>query len=274
MRIRKLVSGIRQKYFAPRKKIVEAALLGHPLKVFEGTVRGAPDRDDAWYYQLALNARLILDVGCNVGYTSLLALVANKSCRVVLFDSNPQALSIAATNIIYNGLSTRCQFVSGFLSQKSGERVKFYTVGTGSAGSINPDHAKTAAMVNSWYWVNTTSLDEVCNELGVIPDFVKIDVEGAEFAVLSGATSLAKHPLRIMVEMHSNKDLSMVQNARNVLDWCERVGYSAWYMTDRVIMDSAELISHRGRCHLLLQPKKMNYPEFLQQIMQGDAIPQ
>lgn len=272
MSVRKFISGVRQKYIAPKRKLVHDVLLGHELKVFEDTIRKTVDRDDAWYYQLVLNSKNVFDVGSNVGYTALIALLANKASRVVLFDANPEALVRAASNIIYNGLSHRCHFVNGFISNKVANKVKFYTVGTGSAGSSSSDHAKTAALLNSWFWVNTTSLDEVASYLNFAPDFIKIDVEGAEYEVLLGATSLVKKPTRIMVEMHSNKDLSMLKNATNILNWCKEMGYAAWYLTEGEKMESADLISHRGRCHLLLQPEEMEFPEFLKGIKQGDPM--
>ncbi len=272
MSLRKFISGIRQKYIAPKSRLVNDVLLGQELKVYDGTIRKTVDRDDAWYYQLVLNSNHVFDVGSNVGYTALIALLANKSSKVVLLDANPKALVRAASNIIYNGLSHRCHFVNGFISNKVSEKVKFYTVGTGSAGSSSSDHAKTAALLNSWFWVTTTSLNEVASYLNFEPDFIKIDVEGAEYEVLLGATSLLKKPIRIMVEMHSNKDLSMLKNATNILNWCKEVGYASWYMAEGIKMESPERISHRGRCHLLLQPKEMEYPDFLKGVKQGDAM--
>lgn len=257
---------------APKRNLVRDILLGHELKVFEDTIRKTADRDDAWYYQLVLNSNRVFDVGSNVGYTALIALLANETSRVVLLDANPEALVRAASNIIYNGLSHRCHFINGFISNKVAEKVKFYTVGTGSAGSSSSDHAKTAALLNSWFWVSTTSLNEVASYLDFEPDFIKIDVEGAEYEVLLGATSLVKKPVRIMVEMHSNKDLSMLKNATNILNWCREVGYTVWYLTEGCKMETPELISHRGRCHLLLQPQDLSYPEFLKGVKQGDAM--
>lgn len=272
MLLRRFISGIRQKYITPNWSLVNEVLLGQELKVFNNTIRKTVDRDDAWYYQLVLNSNHVFDVGSNVGYTALIALLANKSSRVVLFDANPEALVRASSNIIYNGLSHRCFFVNGFISNKVAEKVKFYTVGTGSAGSSSSDQAKTAALLNSWFWVTTTSLDEISTFLNIVPDFIKIDVEGAEYEVLLGATSLVKNPTRIMVEMHSNKNLTMLKNATNILNWCGEVGYAAWYLTEGKKMETADLISHRGRCHLLLQPEGMDYPEFLKGIKQGDQM--
>lgn len=273
MELKKLLSGLRLKYFPERRKLTEAKLFGHTIKVYTGTVRETADRDDAWFCYIARNSKVVFDVGANVGYTALMTLLIKKDSRVVLFDTNPEALSVAASNIIYNNLSHRCQFICGFAGEKPGERVKFYTVGTGSAGSMYQDHAKTAAALNSWFWVSTVSLDAVASDLNLLPDFVKIDVEGAEYEVLKGAKSLAQANTVFMIEMHSNKDLPMVKNAEYILEWCRQTGYSAWYMMNGQRLDKPDTIAHRGRCHLLLLPRHLDYPAYLKDVGQNAPLP-
>ena len=93
---------------------------------------------------------------------------------------------------------------------------------------------------------------------------MKIDVEGAEALVLEGAKNLAKTTdIKILVEMHSNVDLKMEDNASKILKWCKEVGYEAWYLKTNKKMVSPEIIKHRGRCHLLLIPAKYDYLEYL-----------
>ena len=63
--------------------------------------------------------------------------------------------------------------------------------------------------------------------------------------------------------MHSNAELTMEDNTSKILKWCKEVGYEAWYLKTNEKLFSAEIIKHRGRCHLLLIPEKLNYPEYL-----------
>jgi len=51
--------------------------------------------------------------------------------------------------------------------------------------------------------VATVSLDDYADKYGVVPSFVKMDVEGAEVAVLDGARRILReyHP-RLLIELH------------------------------------------------------------------------
>lgn len=274
MKILKVIYNNAYKSIFSRNKEIEAELGGVKLRVKEGTIRKRPDMDDAWYAFLAAHARTVLDVGCNVGYDALIAFVYGKPDKVVLVDPNPEALSVAARNLIINGYSHRSQFVLALISDSIQKKEKFFTIGTGAAGSIYPGFAKSAKKLNSWYWVSTETVDNLVTSMNFVSDLVKIDVEGAESKVLEGATSLCtNHRVRIIVELHSGTELSMYDNAKAVLSWCNRVDYQAWYMKGGRRLDNPENIAHRGRCHVLLLPAGEEYPEQLTAIAQRAPLP-
>ena len=121
--------------------------------------------------------------------------------------------------------------------------------------------------------VPTTTIDILVAEQGWAPDFIKIDVEGAEAKVLAGACQTARTARPwFMVEMHSPPELPMLENAALVLDWCRQNGYTPWYMKEAAVMNRPEMIAHRGRCHLLLLPTDSAYPAELADISQGDPF--
>jgi FkbM family methyltransferase len=274
MMIKQYLAQLRNRMIGVRYRTVERKLGKQILKVHDGTIRPIADKDDAWFAYLVKSAHTVFDIGANIGYTGLLANVFGKPKNMVLVDPNPLALSSAATNMIMNGLSANCKFISAFVSDKISEKVKFYTVGRGAAGSIYPNHAKSAMKLNSWYWVPTTTIDDLCNTLEVAPDLIKIDVEGAELMVLEGARQTCKlHNSAFMVELHSNADLPMAKNADNILAWCRAVGYTMWYLKEGKVLESGNHISHRGRCHVLLQPSDRPYPAILSGIQESAELP-
>jgi FkbM family methyltransferase len=273
MRLTVRLSHLLEKQFGLTFRVQKpTALLGRQVTLVRGTNQGT-DYDTAWTVALAIRSRRAFDVGANVGWTALLMFLVGGLEEIVLFDANPLALSIAAENLIRNGLSQKARFFPGLLSDKMGEKMKFYTVGSGSAGSIHPGHAATASSLHTETELQTTTLDNAVRLLGVVPDFVKIDVEGAESLALAGFSATAgKNAVKVLVEMHSNPDLPMRENADRVLNWCEKVGYKAWYLKEHVELLSPNQIEHRGRCHLLLQDAQSELPGYIARLGQGDSV--
>jgi FkbM family methyltransferase len=216
----------------------------------------------------------VFDIGANVGQSALMALISRNVENVVLVDANWEALSVAAQNIIRNAVSERTRFICAFVSDTTGNELDFWTVGTGAAGSMFAGHAVTASRGGFVRRVKTVTLDEIATKTGLVPDLVKVDVEGAEASVLRGATSVASRAAtRFIVEMHSPPELSMRDNAQAVLDWAASVDYAVWYLSEGVRVTTPEIIAHRGRCHLLVQPRAWDYPDWLVGIEQSAQLP-
>ncbi len=279
--VTKMLAGLKSKLLSfvlnslcTELKIVQKSLCGLTVKTVKGTLKGKADQDDAWFFHLAGHHKRIYDIGANIGYTALLTNIQGNAEKLLLIDPNPEALSIAAKNLILNNLAENATFYTSFVSDKSGEQVPFYTVAAGSAGSMFKGHAETAAAINSFYMVTTISIDDLVKKLGWSPDLIKIDVEGAESLVLLGAIQLAANrATTFIVEMHSPPELPMTENAQRVLEWCKSSRYRAWYMRDACPLQSSEQVADRGRCHLLLLPEHQKYPDYLREIKQGAALP-
>jgi FkbM family methyltransferase len=271
--LRRLEARVRYQLGLPYPWVHES-LMGRELVLRSGTIRTETDYDDAWLLACARHAEVMYDVGANVGQAALMALVCPNIKEVVLVEANWEALAVAAQNVIRNHFGSRARFVAAFAGDKSNSEVDFWTVGTGAAGSMYQGHAVTAARLGSAQRVPTVTLDELADTYGVVPDLVKIDVEGAEAKVLHGSSKCtSKRRTRFIVEMHSPKELPMVQNTELVLDWARSVGYSAWYLSGAVKLETPEPVSHRGRCHLLFQPSEWEYPEWLRGIAQSAELP-
>ena len=268
----RVVSALRRLLGMPRR-LVPVTLLGHRLQVVEGTHPNEADYDDAWFLACALHAEIVVDVGANMGDMALLALLCGSVRQIVLVDPNADALVIAGENLIRNRMSESVRFVCAFVSDVAGAKVRFWTVGSGAAGSMYAGHAKSASRAGQSTEVPTTTLDDIAASYHLAPDLVKVDVEGAEGLVLSGAKQCAsQRRTRFLVEMHSNPELSMTANASKVLAWCAELGYSPWYLARGKRLESAEEIKDRGRCHLLLQPADWPYPEWLVGIPQSARL--
>src|SRR2546430_13321248 len=222
----------------PRRKAV-ASVLDRSYTVLRGSIR-TDDYDDAWLLALGLHSKIIFDIGCNIGQASLLLLYSGKVHEIVLVDPNPEALAICAENLILNSLSTIARFVPAFVSEIDDSKVEFFTVGAGAAGSVYRTHAVTASDVGSSMLVPTITLDSLADKLGVLPDLVKVDTEGAERLVLKGATRIAGEQMTtFLVEMHSNPELSMESNGQAIIAWCHNNGYKTWYLKHKIELNDS-----------------------------------
>tara|TARA_S200000501_G_scaffold353209_1_gene372753 strand:+ start:657 stop:1496 length:840 start_codon:yes stop_codon:yes gene_type:complete len=232
------------------------------------------DYETGWLIELAKNSEIIFDVGCNIGQSAVLLNAFTSIKSIFLFEPNPYALAICTENAILNGFSDKIKLFNYCISNECTKEKEFFTVLSGAAGSLDPSFARTAKNMNSSFKVGLITLDKIINKEKVIPDFVKVDVEGHEFEVLSGSNELVKlRKTKFLVEMHSSPTLSMSANCRNILDWANKHNYIVVYLKEMKIIEEPDCIGNRGRCHLLLAPDDFVINPELKAIKQGSFIP-
>lgn len=152
------------------------------------------------FRQLIMPGSVVFDIGANVGFYTLLASVlVGRQGRVVAFEPLPRNLSYLRKHLALNHIEN-VKVVGDAVADKAGT-VTFDTGGNPSMGRINSGGS---------FQVNTIALDEQI-DLGHLPkpNFMKIDVEGAELLVFKGAKSLLEqsHPTIFLathgVEVHA-----------------------------------------------------------------------
>jgi len=275
LNIRSILRGYYYNFTANSIKTEKFVLMGKPLVVTKGTCRTKMDMDDAWMFALMKNHKTIYDIGANSGFTGLLGGLSGVNKTMVLIDPNASALTMCASNLIKNNLSTNKMFITSFVGEKSGDKIKFYTVGAAPAGSMFKDHITSASAIDSYILVDTLTVDDIIKQTNIVPDFVKIDVEGAESYVMNGAGDLAaKQQTKFFIEMHKTESISMKENTQLMLDWAKKYNYSVYYLPTHSLVEDSDLFSGRGKCHILLIPANQSYPEYLRSIKQYDPLPE
>lgn len=69
-------------------------------------------------------------------------------------------------------------------------------------------HAHTASLTKSYYYVKTETIDSIIKSTGIIPDLIKIDVDGYELNVLEGLKeSIIKYKPIMVVETNEDKQV-------------------------------------------------------------------
>jgi FkbM family methyltransferase len=149
--------------------------------------------------------QICIDAGAHVGFYALqMALWVGARGRVIAFEPNPTARSVLRRNVALNGLSSRIAVEPGAVGAAPGLATLYdagNTSGLSRLGAPNPASRGEAAAVE----VPVVALDDYCHAHELRPDWLLIDVEGAELDALLGAQSLVLTPdVGIVVEVHED----------------------------------------------------------------------
>jgi FkbM family methyltransferase len=147
---------------------------------------------------------LCLDVGANIGlYVIQFAHWSRPHGRVVAFEPNPRARFALERHIRINHLTERVEVFPYAVGADPGRAV-LHVAGTDGRSRLhhpNPLVEGGSERVE----VEVISLDDFCMSRGLQPDWILIDVEGFEAAVLQGAKHLieaGRPKLGLVVECH------------------------------------------------------------------------
>lgn len=131
--------------------------------------------------------RLVIDIGANVGNT--VEEFLNNSEQVICFEPNP-----ALVKHLKNRFFKRPVVVDGRgVSNNNGKQI-FKISNTNTISTFSEDWINNSRFTESYNWereveVETITLDNIINEYG-IPDYIKIDIEGYEYEVLTSFSKL------------------------------------------------------------------------------------
>jgi FkbM family methyltransferase len=145
------------------------------------------------------------DVGANLGFFALLgALMTGPEGRVIAFEPAPDNADAVRHNASINALHN-VEVVEKAVAERTGEaRLQVVDDQSWSKLEAYGAHPGTEQVIT----VPIVSLDDALAD-GELPppDVIKIDVEGAELAVLEGmARTLAEHRPAIICELHDTHD--------------------------------------------------------------------
>jgi len=127
----------------------------------------------------------VLDIGAHMGLFSVLAArCVGRNGRVFAFEPTPSTRRVLQKVVALNGCSHIVQVRGEAISGSSGEAI-FHDTGdaVSNANSLIPSQRSHAGIR-----VATLTIDDLVRQRALTPQVLKIDVEGAEAAVLRGAT--------------------------------------------------------------------------------------
>ena len=174
---------------------------------------------------------LIIDIGANVGNTvSKFIKVSNK---VVCFEPNP-TLSSYLKNIF---LDKNVVVDNRGVSNKNGTQT-FNISNANTISTFSEDWIKNSRFTNDYNWNNTVEVETITLdsiiELYGVPDYIKIDIEGYEYEVLTSFNTLLPNTLIAFEWAEEQKD-----KIKSTLEHLNKLGYNLFGYTefDEILFD-------------------------------------
>ncbi len=146
---------------------------------------------------------VVYDIGAHVGYYTLLAsILVGPQGRVFAFEPLPANLEILHRHLRINRVSN-VEVIEAAVSDRAGTAA-FAPAADNSMGSLAGDDASKIAGGHGEVQVRVEVIDHLLSAGRLpAPDCIKIDVEGAEYRLLSGAGEcLARHRPLLFLATH------------------------------------------------------------------------
>lgn len=216
-----------------------------------GFIRRPLSKEETFVQQLELRNLVAYDIGAYQGeYTLFLARAVGPNGQVVAFEPNPRSYQRIVENVALNGLEN-VRTLNSAVGAHSGEATLTFRQSEYAMGSLDKDLAAemTARSDAQDARVRIEPLDGLIEQERLPgPDFLKIDVEGFEFDVLTGMSeTLARHRPALLIEMHGAGMERKAENARQVVDFVLSRGYCVFHVeSDREIDRENASVAREG----------------------------
>lgn len=153
----------------------------------------------------------VIDIGAHIGrYTITSSKQVGNTGRVVAIEADPENFELLKRNIALNKLTNVLTLNYAVFSTRT--RMKLYE--QSASAKYNSLMLARAAKTKNYVEVNADTLDNILklNEVNQV-NWIKIDVEGAEFEVLKGSSkTLSSENVSLFIEIHNIEDPSHYDN--------------------------------------------------------------
>jgi FkbM family methyltransferase len=163
----------------------------------------------------------VIDIGAHIGrYTITSSKQVGKTGKVVAIEADPDNFQLLKRNIALNKLTNVMPLNYAVFSERT--RMKLYE--QSASAKYNSLMLARAARTKNYVEVEADTLDSILklNEVNQV-NWIKIDVEGAEFEVLKGSTkTLSSENMSLLIEIHNIEDPG---HHHNIVDFLKYHNY-------------------------------------------------
>jgi FkbM family methyltransferase len=168
------------------------------------------------------SGQTVFDLGANNGIHSLLfSKLAGNAGKVYAFEPLPDNIQEIRKNCSLNGISN-IEIIDAAVGSHNGS-VEFYLGGLSKEGSIVTKASATGKTIE----VKLMTLETFITTHAIMPDFIKIDIEGAESDALQGLGDIIKTIKAVFfIELHTP------EQDRKVGDILSRLNFDLYQLSD------------------------------------------
>lgn len=181
--------------------------------------------EEVLFYLLKKNA-VILDIGANIGWYSLLFSKRLPQSKIYAFEPIQDTYKNLVTNINLNKSDNIFPFNMGLSEKRSFLTYYYFPEGSVLASEKNLINCPKAKQVTCQVdaldtFISTQRLDQL--------DFIKCDVEGAELSVIKGGLNTIKNFLPILfIELFERWTLQFNYHPNDVIYLLKTIGYKCF----------------------------------------------
>jgi FkbM family methyltransferase len=162
----------------------------------------------------SIHPRVIYDLGANVGVSSLFFASLFPKATIYGFEPLPENFEVCLLN--YRGIPNSSQVFPWAVGSKTGQAI-FDCKNDSRGGRLESTHQDPSLQTIAQIQVKIISIADLIDKEGLPPpEFLKIDVEGAECDVLAGLAGYEDSVGSIYLETHGDTI------KRNCILWLER----------------------------------------------------
>ncbi len=170
------------------------------------------------------------DIGSNIGLYSIYAAITHSNCQVISFEPSSNNLRVLTRNISINNLENNIKVFTNPLTDKSKKFLMMKHSEFVEGGALNSFgenfnfEGKEQSYPMKYQLLGLSIKDILDNKILEIPDYIKIDVDGIEHLILSGAENYLKDPNIKSISVEINENFKTQFN--NIVDIMEKNNFS------------------------------------------------
>ena len=147
----------------------------------------------AWINSFDSDNSIFWDIGSNIGVYSIYAAINHKNLEVVAFEPSTSNLNILSRNIALNNLHNKIKIAQIPLTKEENQFLLMKETSLNEGSALNAfgvdfdSDGNNIKEVNKYMLYGNSINNLLDNKILEIPNYIKIDVDGIEHLILSGA---------------------------------------------------------------------------------------